>query len=213
MRMFEYINSTDDRTFGETHFVFDDVSVPRRDNDKIIFPRAPLADIFPLKKRKQFLYHNQGTFFFGGTDERPFLVQLSQNIYYPFQKDSEEGFFAALKPESIRIAETYLNRKTRRQGDFFAVPMGMSWKNVIRAVEFGSGKRYSVVEIGRDSMLMDTRHRVEGKGINLPFNLFGKLFPLVFEGVLSAPDHEPLELKGPHLIDQAANLFDPKKAD
>jgi hypothetical protein len=36
---------------------------------------------------------------------------------------------------------------------------------------------------------------------------------VVAEGTITAPDHSPMELKGPHVLDQTAHLFNPKQAD
>jgi hypothetical protein len=55
-----------------------------------------------------------------------------------------------------------------------------------------------------------TRHILQGCWGRIM--VAGKM-AVVAEGTITAPDHSPMELKGPHVLDQTAHLFNPKQAD
>ena len=61
-----------------------DESEPKRDEEYIILPLIPRADLFFLAGGNQFLFHigkerndHWDRYWFGGTDENPFLVEIT----------------------------------------------------------------------------------------------------------------------------------------
>lgn len=206
----------------------DDISEPFREKGEIHLPILPFhgqddeSGVFLLKSGVQFLWrrrshYDPGVVYFGGTDEEAFLVRLHPDVWRFFQGGGEEVFFQALKPSSIKIIERISKRKTRRQGDIFAAKFeSLSWK-VVLALNFlhekgkgEEGPRTSPVEYDKITVF-ETRHLFTGVGLQASLPLLGEA--VFVEGLLQAPDHADVELKGIHVLRQAAYLFDPKKAE
>lgn len=180
-----------------------------RDGKVIIFTQVDDGRFYSVAKDRQFLYtvpteNNGRRIFFGGMDESPFLTELDYSVVEHLI-EGEESFFRALKPGIIQRAERNFESVAHRQGDFFAVttPRPINWGAFMLKYLGDNELRISVVE---DENLRGTRHTIAG--------LFGRAGDtLIGEGTIEAPDHEPLILKGPHIIEQAAFLRRPKEAD
>ena len=189
---------------------------PVRDGKKINIPFFPEVEFFVLKDGDQFLLRfscdNRYQYFFGGTDEQPFLVQLRDEPFFAFVRGGEQGFFEALKPPMIRELEKIYQTTAKRQGDIFAMPIPYTWQELQDAIFVSCGRKLEI-EGGPKNMGSDvfhTRHNLKGKvikyGLEHEIRMFG-------EGVLEAPDHAPVKLEGVHLLGQATGLFDPPRAD
>lgn len=167
---------------------------------------------------------------FGGTDQRtPFLVDLAPKAFEPFRKGGEEVFFEALKPWMIRaLEEKYGAENTRRQGDIFAYPLPWSWEELGRrhlsseSTSWVTRRRRRVTgsfQITRgQGRLFDTRHVFTGDQADIWTTAIFKEAEFrgwseLGEGRIEAPDHDPLILKGPHLLAQTALLRFPAIAD
>ena len=165
-------------------------------------------EFHPLKGGEQFLLsriHPGEGIWFGGTDERPFLVQLKLEALDHFEADGEAGFFEALKPEVIQNHEQEWGvDRTKRQGDIFAYPLPWSWWQFLRN-NWVEGQEVKLAETSVAAF--GTRHRFTGKIANV-----GRQTSIV-EGILEAPDHSPLRLKGPHVLAHARFISDPPNAD
>ena len=202
------------------------VSRPQRDEKTIAVPRNGGVEFFPLKEGAQFLllisdvgsWQRQGfrSVYFGGTDEQPFLVELEADAFAAFARGGETAFFTALKPKLIKdVEQTYRDqeaalRRTKRQGDIFAHALRWPWKGLILHHLKQLGTEVTLKHA--DVALFGTRHDFRGFIGEFTLPETGAK-ALVGEGVVEAPDHSPLELKGPHVLAQTNFLQDPKKAD
>ncbi|MBI2054982.1 MAG: hypothetical protein HYT39_02695 [Candidatus Sungbacteria bacterium] len=171
---------------------------PARQKDIITLPLYPEARI--------------DLTFFGGTDEEPFLVRLNGSVRDAFNKGGEKGFFEALRPPHIRRLENLLGKKAKRQGDIFAFPVSSSWKEVARmSVILSNLPEFKDPDEVKDQSVFGTRHQLNGHGTRIRISE-GQTH-MFAEGILRAPDHADLELKGVHLLEQTAYLHDPTLAD
>lgn len=191
---------------------------PRRDGKTIKLPASEEVQFFPLLDGVQFLIQipneRRGRVFFGGTDEQPFLVELDPSVVASL-RGGEEGFFNSIKPNGAKILEEAFDTKAVRQGDWFAVPLPLSWKaacGMAALVEHNPMVIEPSNEKEQKVQLRGTRHTlIVERCIRIGGNQLG--CTLVGEGLLKAPDHEDRVLKGPHAFFQTAYLVDPQKAD
>lgn len=190
---------------------------PFREGEHVVLPEDREAEFFPLMNGEQFLFRNASDsrsrdtqYWFGGTDEQPFLVRLGDRPFPAFQQGGEVAFYASLKPDVVTKFEQAFGVVSRRQGDIFAVPVPHTWDEFRKASLLCCDSRREPQSVTYQSVF-ETRHKL--KGLYAPsMPVLGQWHTLV-EGVLKAPDHSPLTLKGPHLLVQAQNLFDPRLAD
>ena len=112
--------------------------------------------------------------------------------------------------DQVKSLEDYFGVESRRQGDIFAVPArGLTFEGVQKTLAcLGDNRKFN-----NDSHVFETRHNLRGTWMELPSRERVGQSSLLAIGTLVAPDHEPVELKEPHVLVQAQNLFDPKNAD
>ena len=208
-----------------------DVSIPERFGEDIFLPPVRNAEFHLLNDGLQFLYRippvessrgyrYNGSLFFGGTDENPFLVELNPGLYDLFIRDGEDKFYDALKPELIeRVERKWGISNTKRQGDIFASPLPISWEEIEKVIYLYFFEMPERREVKEES-LFGTRHRITGLYVeDVQTHYRGQrrcgVFPLysIGEGIIEAPDHSPLELEGVHLLAQASGLADSRQAD
>lgn len=192
---------------------------PSREGKTITLPAYDEVQFFPLLDGVQFLVQvpgrDGGRAFFGGTDEQPFLVELNPKVIVSL-RGGEDGFFNEIKPNGAKVLEDAFDMKAVRQGDWFAVPLPLSWKAVCgmaALVEYDPKVIEPTNEKEKKVQLRGTRHNLfVERYINMRGdNRLG--CTLIGQGLLKAPDHEDRVLKGPHAFFQTANLVDPKMAD
>jgi hypothetical protein len=177
------------------------------------------VEFFPLLNGSQFVlktrHEGLELLYFGGIEERPFLVKLRCDAFDAYKSGGEEGFFKHLKPEIVGILERELKVQAKRQGDIFAVPLTYSWAQLAQlSTLFGSQWGGTTIEEGHH--VFGTRHVLKGLvGQTNAFSHFGDrtIQRILAEGTLSAPDHTDLKLKRPHLLVQTHGLAAPKDAD
>jgi hypothetical protein len=153
---------------------------------------------------------------FGGVDDgHLFLSQMEPEIVDILLSSGEKGFFEALKPEPIKLAEELYRVSAVRQGDIFAVPF---W---IPPGELGQlfSKRRELPSTG-EHQVFNTHHKVLGiytdyLEFEVPMTLstrhlyndsFRKRPTALAHGIIQAPDHAPVQLKELHLLAQTAYL-------
>lgn len=201
----------------------EELELPVRINNKIILPDIQESDFFSLQEGTQFLLIiNLPQFlyraWFGGTDERPFLVALEDDIIEIFEKEGEKGFYKALKPDFIKEIERAFNVDSLRQGDIWAVPIPFNWEQlkmlggIICCISCWEDTNSDPV---KEESLFETRHLLTGRrSCDLEYyeDISEKSFILA-EGTITAPDHSPLKLKGVHVLVQTEYLHDPTAAD
>lgn len=219
MRIFEMRNTVPKKAglanlqFGYTGSAH---TPPFRDNANIVLPDNPEAEFFPLMNGEQFLFRLVGRvgsetqYWFGGTDECPFLVRLQDGPFYAFQRGGDGSFYAALKPEVITKFEQAFRVPAKRQGDIFAVPVPQTWDEFQRTSLLFLGVKQEPQSV-KSQPMFQTRHKLSGLYAE-GAQIFGERRTLG-EGVLEAPDHSPLKLEQVHLIVQARNLHEPRLAD
>jgi len=204
---------------GQARILFsNDVSQPVRQDREIYLPDNPELEFYDLVKSRQFLvrlpartaHDRDEHVWFGGTDEKPFLVRLQGEAFLKFIHHGEEGFFAGLVPESARELVNERGLTLRRQGDIFAVDLATSWEEIIKAYRIIGG--VSLEPKQETGPLFGTRHEIESIGVP-SLKIFGQSLGFVSSGRLQAPDHRPLELETPHALFQARYLWSPKDAD
>lgn len=179
-------------------------STPRREENTIVLPPTEEIDAFSLiAKGKKFLLDCDAGYFFGGKDEAPFVVQIESEAYSEFRQNGEEAFFDYLKPELIKLIETVFKRKAKRQGEIWAVPLGqLGTEQASALIKAFSGGEEEMVEVEGFIVVFDTGHCLTGKRYDSADYSYNDrtVAGLIAEGTLTAPDHKPLELKGPHLL-------------
>ncbi len=198
---------------AKLHYERNRHKTPFRKSADIVLPDDPEMELFFLMNGKQFLLrieNSETQYWFGGTDERPFLVRLKEEPFRAFQKEGDNLFYATLKPKTITKFEQTFQVLAKRQGDIFAVPVPHSWDELQRASLICLGVKREPESV-KLQPIFGTRHRLTGL-YSENIELFGSYYPLG-EGVLEAPDHSPLKLERMHLIVQAQNLYDPRSAD
>lgn len=214
MRLFEMVKRPE--TAGLAKLAFGKDAMPRRDEKEILLPDSPDVDFFSLLGGKQFLVRlgrdvvSEPQLWFGGTDEQPFLVRLMYETFKAFQEGGQRAFYDRLKPAIATKLEKTFDTTAQRQGDIFAVRVPYSWK------QMGAGRLMflgweTVPKSVKHFTLFNTRHSLNGTHLK-GAELFGDRYE-IGEGVIEAPDHTRLELKGVHILVQARNLWEPEKAD
>lgn len=177
---------------------------------------VPLGQLYPLMDDfEQFLYMQKGDPFkdvwFGGTDEAPFLVQMSSAVIDAHRR---EDFYGYIIPGSMLTLTRKWGGSWKRQGDIFAYPLPFSWEELKGIGNFNKANGLQVLDTSllpvKGERVFQTRHILEGKWCNL---MLGGRSMTIAEGIIKAPDHTDLVLEGPHALDQTANLYDPPKAD
>ena len=201
----------------------------RREGTTILVPDTADLEVVELLDGQQYLFHKPPTnprfdrgagVWFGGMDESPFLASLITGHYRAYRQGGEAAFFASLKPMETTYLEVVFGCKAKRQGDIFAMPIE---DMDLAATVLGQWNRESLHDRGNWPSILEefgasifgTRHRFYGKRYaELPANtIHAERFCLVWDGVLRAPDHRPLELPGLHYMQQAQGLINPTKAD
>jgi hypothetical protein len=190
----------------------------------ILIPNDNFTEIFPLEhegKRDQFILarrvSSENTYWFGGTDENPFLVQLDSEPFNKFLNHGEVFFYDSLCPKSVVDLSIRVHRRWKRQGDIFAVPLNINWHNLLRSLQiarWGDASDCGTRDI-TDMAVYGTRHLLTGITlIGQYLHVYGYETPLIASGIIVAPDHSDLHLGGmPHALFQTAHLASPKNAD
>ena len=228
MRLFEMTETSSiPRRLGLARLVLGEgINVPERDGDVITLPYDAEWEFFLLNhegKEDQFILSNAraNRHWFGGTDEKPFLVQVDANAvkcYCQFGPLRDNHFYASLRWREVDELSCGTHRKWRRQGDIFAVPLGVSWKTLMGSFKLTTPNEHSMVDVGNngDYNVFETRHVLSGQMLvsTSRVTIYGVGVVLVASGVVRAPDHRDLELGDmPHALYQAANLVNPANAD
>lgn len=189
---------------------------PTRDGKTIKLPAYTETQFFPLRDGAQFLLQIPGRdcarVFFGGTDEQPFLVELDSNVVVSLHIGEEE-FFNVIKPNGVKVLEGAFDTKAVRQGDWFAVPIPLSWKvtcGMIALVDSDPTVIEPSNEEERKVHLLETRHSlISERHIRMWWNDNRLECVLVGEGILRAPNREDRVLRGPHMFFRTAHLVNP----
>lgn len=196
-----------------------EVAMPFIKEGAIFISDVPNGEFFPLKNGEQFLYVDCDPWF-GGMDEKaPFMTRLHPYAFNVFEAQGEEAFYRCLKPRIIQKAEKAWGKdKTGRQGDIFSYPLPYAWKEL--------GFRARMYELlwrrcGLEDKVKLFRTRHTARGYFPVTKVFTKelgeihSWPrsrlrgsevAVGEGMLRAPNHEPLVLKGPHLLARSPSV-------
>lgn len=198
-------------------------AVPFRRGNKIVLPDDPSLDFFPLQRGKQFLIIDSGMVWFGGTDKQaPFFVAIDSEIVSRVfdercKRLNERAFYRLLKPRIIRDIEKRFGVSHIRQGDLWAVLIPHLWSDIAfnAFLSFGSATR---AKSARSFSVFKTHHRLNGYYIDLADcgadnnDLFGPP-PFFATGIVKAPNHPPMELKGIYVLAQTEWLSSPTESD
>lgn len=152
---------------------------------------------------------------FAGVDDKSYFVtELRAELYDTFIKFGENAFLEALKPELTKKLEMYLNTACQRQGDMFitSIPYTETFCRdftipyIYDADNFGINIFLPV----KKRPVLGTRHTFSGQYYEMGSHI---RTVLVADGMLEAPNHPAMELKGVHIIQQNAGLVSPRFAD
>jgi len=177
---------------------------PRLHKGSIILPLRPWGVFYPLQSGEKFVFlesTDAESLFFGGVDESPFLSELvdDEGILGSVLFRGKDGslFFKQLIPREITKNEKIFGTKAVRQGDWFAVPIPLSWDRLL-VIRQTVEPDFSLRIVRRKRIRLDpTRHFL----CNARFIHSRVSFPssvLIGEGELISKGHSPLILKGPH---------------
>jgi hypothetical protein len=168
-------------------------------------------DFFRLKKGKQFLFVQKGTldsYWFGGTDENPFVVEITKEAFQAFEKGGEKAFYDFLKPEVIKKLEKKNKRvEAKRQGDIWAFPVPFVTLEGLEFLDDMLDLDYYTFETDEKSVsVLGTRHTIDGNYMD--FEGSYRNYRALAQGTLKSPNHKPLELETLHLLVQTNGLAD-----
>ncbi|MCK4552852.1 hypothetical protein KAT80_01480 [Candidatus Pacearchaeota archaeon] len=228
---------------GKAKINWDSVDEPIREGKDIILPLQDTVYL-PLAKGEQFLFKSfehesyrapRENYWFGGTDEEPFLVQIEKDAFNTFTNNGEEAFYRSIKPFFVDFLEKILNIEAERQGDIFAVPIGERKNKGIQSFLTQSyiSREYPKLELKKNQnslSLFGTRHALNGYVLGeqhpggevtsphfKPFLLTNSLEErsVLGTGIIKAPDHEVLDLNKEfiYFMAQTRYLVNPKEAD
>jgi hypothetical protein len=191
-----------------------DISLPSLADNVIHLPSGEENDFFCLKKGKQFLFVQEGmldnSYWFGGTDESPFVVEITGYAFHAFETGGEKGFYDFLKPEIIKKLEKKFKVKAKRQGDIWAFPLPfITWEclELLRMLDLECYTFENEKSVG----VLETRHTIEGNYMDLEVSeneVSGGNYRVFAQGTLKSPNHAPLELETLHLLAQTNGLAD-----
>ena len=200
---------------GVAQLKYEDCREPYRDGDILHLPEHAVCEMFPLKTDwEQFLFHKNSRLWFGGTDERPFLVELNSRSLATFLNSGISAFYHELIPRNLlRLAELIPAHqcKIRRQGDIFYLSVSFSPFRIADAIEMYTGDK-PTFKNAVEYPVFSTRHIFNGEGFN-DIRLFGEEVSLMVRGQITAPDHETVILERMSILGQTSMLIDPRKAD
>lgn len=183
---------------------------PSLEGTTITLPDHGREEFFPLKRGRQFLFvldrmHEE--VWFGGTDDSPFLTKLNWQAFETFEQGGARAFYQDFVPHQIKeLRRHFPHLKPLRQGDVWAFPVPFSWDELkqIGRFEDGLGDLQGFERGGRqkvkDRSVLGTRHTLQGVVSPCFFIIGGHVDHDVVEGVLTAPSHSPLRLRGPHVL-------------
>jgi len=218
---------------GLAKLEYTEVSSPTRQNETITLPKKDwglyqlnndFSQFLVVKGKPDTDESSVRKAWFGGTDEKPFLVELGPaSDWVDIWRAGE--FYEIIKPEIIKRFEKHFGTKqTVRQGDMFCYPMPIQdWGKLLCVFQAVGGLHFTRHGIKYDSKkdskldpyptiidgpysLYNTRHCFYGE-----IAIWGQ--HLVGKGTLKAPDHTDLTLPNICVIAQTANLKKPKEAD
>lgn len=213
--------------FGQAEVIFGRqtmASGPQRVGAEIRFPfEFDEAEMHSLMDGQQFLLVESDSRrpYFGGTDEAPFMVRLDTVHLQNFELGGETAFYDGLKPEKTKGYEEMFGTSAVRQGDIWAVPVPMSWDKLCGYYRRTTGGQRGLrICTGRRDILR-TRHTIDGRWVKgkprFPFDdsrhrgRYLRISDMVAEGTMTAPDHEPLVLYGPHVLARTAGILAPTR--
>lgn len=205
-----------------------------KEGGKIWLPRTADRTLHLLKGGEQFLFaphaNNNGVYF-GGTDEGPFLTELTKEALLAYRNGGEEAFNCVLKPSIIQTLEAIHGAgKTIRQGDIFAYPMPYDrdelwkrWNNNCLTSQFKFdhvpcrgkidlfGTRHSIQSAANTSgQIYEGEFWLDGMGEFCSHNttpLTTPRSPIVLaQGELVGEGHRPVDLPGLCLLSQVMFL-------
>lgn len=226
-----------------------DVKEPVRKSDIITLPEEgwniyqlnnDFSQFLALKtmpEEHDFRYTPPRKAWFGGTDERPFLVELSDICQLDSDDDDEidEGdwvkvwqsgrFYETIKPEIIHKYEKRFGKdQTVRQGDMFCYPLPIQdWNKLLCLLESVKSQHFLRAGISYNSKtdkglspyptILDYPKKIYETRHTLTgyYVHSGEYF--IGKGIIKAPDHKDLQLSDICIIAQTENLKDSEKAD
>ncbi|MBI4149263.1 hypothetical protein HY491_02345 [Candidatus Woesearchaeota archaeon] len=187
---------------------------PELANGTITLPKWRGNKFFPLRRGRQFLFVDNTVnntlsafYWFGGTDEQPFLTEVTKVAAEALIDGGEAAFFAALKPQTIHDLEKKLHAPSRRQGDIFIMPLPFGWDALQRSLDdFGIRVEDKELVAATEVPVFGTSHVLTGKILDDVYHDSHGEPVIIASGRLTAPNHRARRLKGPNLLMQAVNI-------
>lgn len=187
----------------------------------------------PSKMRRQ---SREARVWLAGEDEgQPFLSQLPSFFEWVLLNEGEATFYEKLRGAIIRALEARWGwERTKRQGDIFAYELPFTWDEFVRmerraraaAGPYANWRKVKVEKKVVDTSsrhgfsVLRTRHCLVGevwvldepiwslgiKGLEIGLEGIDRREGFIASGTLTAPNHAPIELAGPHVTAQAMLL-------
>lgn len=208
-------------------FLFRNVEGEKKQRFDAETPQTPLASF--LLGSRRFGRQDGTQVYFGGTDEKPFLTELTRVAYQALIDEGEEFFYQSLVPSRVAHLGHLWGALPKRQGDIWALPLPCDvWEL--------NGPTLDLADLPVTFVVTDSEHtslqlclsrhqlvkglvwriRVTENRISIEqgVNSLAAARPsieniVVCQGLIQAPDHTDLVLQEPHLIEQTANLRNP----
>ncbi len=227
MRLVTYDSKFRPERAGEAKLVFGDFYEAKRQGDVITIPEGKNAVLLQDSTANLFLCLHEQRVYFGGTDEKPFLVRLHHDKWtFPdWERLWIEGkLLPYLKPQSLIKLEASLGMKGKsvRQGDIWALPIpDTTWEGIITIANLFGLEHEPEFKLSKDYKVYGTRHCLKGKYLETSTIKTGQksryqdeIRGIIAQGILKAPDHKSLDIsKGLHVLFQNDLLAQPREAD
>lgn len=209
------------KTAGLAKLHYGQYYTAERKGEDIFLPDTENSLLFEHKSLPLFLYANRDELYFGGTDERPFLVRINTrqwDVPKWLEFWNKDQFLEKLMPYNLRKLRQWFTQKPKRQGDIWALPLSNAdWEMVISIGYVlgvsSKGKFSETEESGLN--IYETRHKLFGEyWIFKQPEKYENGEGLVAKGTVKAPDHEDMDISSTlHLIFQNDYLYDRRNAD
>lgn len=171
------------------------IKEPFREKSVLHLPKYTDAELFRLQPNyNQFLFCLRSKTWFAGTDEKPFLVQLSDDAFRIFLNGRATGFYHNLLPTGLIDLAQQLEYRTQfgvperqtyiRQGDIFALPLPLTWKDIETACFVRNGCGPTI--LSKPIQVFGTRHQLSFGHYLISSRILGRDLALVAEGTITA---------------------------
>ncbi len=181
---------------------------PGVEDGNIILPgRLGGSEFFTLQGGKQFLFRRglekgrRDTWFCGMDEQYPFVTEIwPWNPVSVLKRQGEKAFYELLKPRLIAdLEKEFPERRAGRQGDLWFFKLPWTWAEIEKAHNIITGVSINPRSVDRRP-IFKTRHFITGRCADVVHFRRWWTICCFGEGTVTALHHQPVKLKGPHVI-------------